>query len=774
VLLIDEPIRFLLASLHVDSLVSKKTTTRLKSALDNLSHGSEALRDAYDEVIERIDGQVHDDCTLAKNVLSWISYARRPLTTKELCHALAVEMGDINFDSDNITDVEDILSVCAGLVTVDEESQTIRLVHYTAQKYLESIRENWHPEAQHKIASTCLTYLCFEPFRSSPCSNDDEFKSRRKAYSLLDYSARYWPEHVAAIQEEICELAMTLLQDSDLVASAHLHGDGRFDPFISSQVTGLHLTASIGLLCLSQELISWAKKEKMNLADSKDSKGATPLLWGIWSGRKNVVELLLGTGEVDVNVQDENKQTALLEAIIREQQEIAQLLLCTGEVDISVRNGRGWTALTVAILTGQKEMVELLLGADKFDVDVKVNGWTPLLLAVREGHKEIVELLLEKGADVEKTPDRVALSWYAVDRGYKDFFEFLLGTSTDTSKITDRWPLLALVAADRHKGIAELLGSEEIDLDAQGGYLNTPLWIHAVRKGRKDLVELLLDAGASVHVKDEQESTALMKAAFYNDKDMVELLIDRGADVHAIDMEGETALTIAAEYSGKEIVKMLLDRGADVNATGDGYPTALMMATRQACEEKIELLLGAGADVNAKDEDGVTALIDASYLCKKEVIKLLLRAGADVQAKDEQGETALMWAAQQDRKLGVRLLLGAGANIHAKDNNGSTALMGAVSFGCKDMVGMLLAKGSDIRAKNKEGSTVLMLAIHCISDRVAELVPDWDLKVMVELLLKKGADVHAKDEQGKTALMWAEEEECTEVADLLRTHMSRL
>ena len=51
--------------------------------------------------------------------------------TKELYHALAIEPGDKALNTDNVDEVEDIISVCAGLVTVDEESNIIRLVHYT-------------------------------------------------------------------------------------------------------------------------------------------------------------------------------------------------------------------------------------------------------------------------------------------------------------------------------------------------------------------------------------------------------------------------------------------------------------------------------------------------------------------------------------------------------------------------------------------------------------------------------------------------------------------
>jgi hypothetical protein len=84
----------------------------------------------------RIQGQQQGHQRLAKRILSWITCAKRPLTTLELQHALAVERGDSEFDKENLPEIEDIVSVCAGLVTVDEESDIIRLVHYTIQEYL--------------------------------------------------------------------------------------------------------------------------------------------------------------------------------------------------------------------------------------------------------------------------------------------------------------------------------------------------------------------------------------------------------------------------------------------------------------------------------------------------------------------------------------------------------------------------------------------------------------------------------------------------------------
>jgi hypothetical protein len=97
----------------------------------------EALSQAYDQAVERIDGQKSGFRRLAKKALSWITCAKRPLITSELQHALAVNINDAEIDRENLRDIEDIVSVCAGLVTVDKESNVIRLVHYTTQEYFE-------------------------------------------------------------------------------------------------------------------------------------------------------------------------------------------------------------------------------------------------------------------------------------------------------------------------------------------------------------------------------------------------------------------------------------------------------------------------------------------------------------------------------------------------------------------------------------------------------------------------------------------------------------
>jgi hypothetical protein len=74
----------------------------------------------------------------------------------ELQHALAVEVGDSRLGEDNLERIERMVSVCAGLVTVDEESSIIRLVHYTMQEYFERTQEKWFPNAETDITKVEL------------------------------------------------------------------------------------------------------------------------------------------------------------------------------------------------------------------------------------------------------------------------------------------------------------------------------------------------------------------------------------------------------------------------------------------------------------------------------------------------------------------------------------------------------------------------------------------------------------------------------------------
>jgi hypothetical protein len=262
--------------------------------LKKLPTGSEAYDHAYKDAMERIEGQLIDEEELAKQVLSWITYAKRPLTTSELEHAIAVEPKESQLDEESICRVKDMVSVCAGLVTINEESGIIRLVHYTTQEYFERTQSQWFPQAESEITITCITYLSFNVFESGLCQTDDEFEKRLQLYKLYDYASHNWGYHARAASILIPEVSSFLERKAQVEASSqalfalkeHSADLGYSQKFLKKMI-GLHLVAYFGIKAIVKLLL-----EKGADVNAADQFGQTPLYWASGSGHVDVVKLL--------------------------------------------------------------------------------------------------------------------------------------------------------------------------------------------------------------------------------------------------------------------------------------------------------------------------------------------------------------------------------------------------------------------------------------------------------------------------------------------------
>ncbi|TVY86815.1 Ankyrin repeat,PH and SEC7 domain containing protein [Lachnellula willkommii] len=375
--------RFLLAKLHLESLVGKRSLKAINTALKRLEtpehttgkHAtvSEAYDRAYDDAMERIKGQVKDSSELAEQVISWITLACRPLTTLELLHALAIEIGESELDKTNIPELEDIVSVCAGLVIVDEESNIIRLVHYTTQEYFERTHPRWFPKAQTGIANSCLTYLAFDSFETGPAPSRDEFDARLGDNALYEYAALNWGHHARLASIEADTLILSLFESQAklssstqvIIVAAEIDFPSQDD---ARKMIGMHVAAYFGLQNVISSLL-----EKRQDPDPRCHNGRTPLSWASEEGHLEVVKMLLAKPSVNVNSKSSaraefNKvrgyyhrgMTALMIAAMRGHERIVELLLQTGKVDKTITNKDGRTALWYATENGYSNIVSLL------------------------------------------------------------------------------------------------------------------------------------------------------------------------------------------------------------------------------------------------------------------------------------------------------------------------------------------------------------------------------------------------------------------------------
>ena len=310
----------------------KAMKTALKQFQKTSQRASEAkklevLCLAYDEAMERINGQQAGFRLLAINVLLWITCAQRPLTTSELQHALAVEIGEPQLDNDNLPEIEDIVSVCAGLVTVDEESRIIRLVHYTTQEYFDQTQSRWFPNAHTNITIICVSYLSFDEFGSGKCQNDEEFEQRLQLNKLYDYATHNWGHHAREASTVTLEVISFLERKAQVEASSQgllakkmYSSDTGYSQRFTKDMIGLHFAAYFGIGAFVKILL--ATKADV---DAKDDDSRTPLSWATENGHEGIVKLLLAA-KADVDAKDNDGQTPLSWAIKNKHEAVVALL----------------------------------------------------------------------------------------------------------------------------------------------------------------------------------------------------------------------------------------------------------------------------------------------------------------------------------------------------------------------------------------------------------------------------------------------------------------
>ncbi|EGY23844.1 ankyrin repeat protein [Verticillium dahliae VdLs.17] len=338
------------------------------------------------EITEVSDG-MND---LAKKVLSWITCAKRQLTTSEIQHALAIQEGDSELEEEGIPSVEDVVSVCVGLVETDEESSIIRLVHRTAQEYFQRI----FPNVETDIAKVCLTYLSFDNFRNGFCLTGQDIRDQQLLDPFFEYAAQNWVLHARSASPDVHPLISTFLSSGSKVPSSCL----------------------LWAVKNQQELIAeWLLERRVD-TNIRDADWETPLHHAVIHGWTRCVQLLLSYEATQLSnmTTDINNMTPIHYTVAKANEEIAQVFLDAGvSVDSLVKRRiwlatcqdgkltyapnsnlhcsqggfnapQGLTALHYAALTGSAQMTRYFLDHGANPNAVSECGETPLHLAVRQ------------------------------------------------------------------------------------------------------------------------------------------------------------------------------------------------------------------------------------------------------------------------------------------------------------------------------------------------------------------------------------------------------
>jgi ankyrin repeat protein len=394
---------------------------------------------------------------------------------------------------------------------------------------------------------------------------------------------------------------------------------------------------------------------------------------------RKCIQLLLDRG-ADVNAQSEEHGTALMAAcgVYFEDVERVQLLLKHG-ANVNAQGGKYGTALMAACAVYSKDVkrLQLLLNHTAV-VNAEIRRYEKLLMALEatgrenEDNRETSVEVLPPDSDYFLSPDSVP--------------------------------------------VARLLLRHKADVNAQGANYGTALSA-ACSWGHSELIQLLLEHGADIHLQD---CTAWHKAAHYaalylnGDKALLSLL-SHGMHVNHVHKEYGTALhSIMGEFAPGGIEKstqfwpslhqriaihehrfltedehwrrsfdVLIKHGMDTSIVSERLGSALHVA----CAMKLD-------ETHRKANHSGSCC--PSIHCTSRKTKYLLERvpGMDVNVQGGIFGSALQAAAYSGQALSVKMLLERKASVDVRGGKYRSALNGAIVGGHWDIVEILLEAGA--------------------------------------------------------------------------------
>lgn len=375
--------------------------------------------------------------------------------------------------------------------------------------------------------------------------------------------------------------------------------------------------------------------------DTHDNNGYTPLIFALESRSTLEVVNEVLAAHPDITVEDKDGLTAVDHAIQNDYPSIITKVVETAKINTLNVNGDTYLLQWLKGNEVLQECVKELLKIPDVDISIQDrDGNTALHLAVARGYVDIVDTLLEKGADITIQNGRSLTPLFvAVNVQKTDLVKKLIEKGADVNTIDPISGNSLLIVAIINNDIRTLeallepkvQGKPVADINAKNTNGTTAL-LSAVERGAQPLIiELLLEAGADVNVKNLKGMSPIHYAVDTGNVAAVSILLSYGADVNTFTETGLTPLMLLAanlpQLDAKNltmILGMLVDSGADINLQDPQYGlTALHLAIDTGNYTIIRDLLDRFADASIKANDGHDMYETAKAAGVQKIIEIL-------------------------------------------------------------------------------------------------------------------------------------------------------
>jgi len=421
--------RFRWAACQLDTLAGCVTRGKVRRALKELP---KTLDETYARILRTIDEG--ENAEEALRILTWLTYAERPLTAIEVLQVTGIVFEDESrFDEDEVLeDPNDILRICSSLVSVvaggrgsnrvsdvdvtnddrlhseiDAESRVtyVRLAHFSVKEYLVSSRpciaryrlQNRGPHDT--LAKCCLVYLLRfhgDEWRSPNCES---------VFPLARYAAKYWTQHArlsGILSKQQKDLSIRLFTQNSRAFLTWIRFFDSTRPWdqapnvrrpLIELPSPLNVASQEGLIHIISAILDGGVDD-----NAQGGHCGNALQAASQRGHEKVVKMLVDRG-ADVNAQRGRSGNPLYAASEQGHEKVVKTLV-DGGAYVNTRGGLFGNALQAASQRGHDKVVKVLVGAGA-DVNAQVRGYgNPLYAASEQGHEKVVKTLVDGGAYV--------------------------------------------------------------------------------------------------------------------------------------------------------------------------------------------------------------------------------------------------------------------------------------------------------------------------------------------------------------------------------------
>lgn len=353
----------------------------------------------------------------------------------------------------------------------------------------------------------------------------------------------------------------------------------------------------------------------------------TPLDHAISMGCLETVIVMLGRLKNKPDLTLASTQAALRDAVLKGYTEVTSLVLEKG-ADVNTVDETNQSLLSIAMARGQDDLIRTILGY-RPDVEVKdadentalhrIDRWTPVAS---------VRLVVNSGAKLDTmNMSRFTPLMTAIWEGNEDAFRYLLGKAAVTATLNmaslrDRATPLHLACQRSSLEAVQLLieRGSDVNFDCTGRF-GTPLMAATFRSGKEldaetqQIVQVLLEKGAVPTASSGSLGHPIISASLACSAKLVELLIDAGAPVDVRDSLDRKPVHLAC-YNSLEVLSALSVPDSDFAARDvvGRVPLHYAVLSGQVglVEEVVARSERVGIGIDVHDNDGWTPLLWAA------------------------------------------------------------------------------------------------------------------------------------------------------------------